>query len=152
MYIRFVVGTEADHHRSLTGIITEARILRDEGGLNPDQAFWLEEMYEWFNTNLPVPPFSSGAWPRDAVSWFRDDASEAIRKMWEIAVLLTENGIPFAYSGRRILARLSIKIPARSSWRNGKTFERCAPSQTERPAAIPLKRMAESAAKFKFFF
>ena len=33
MFIRFVVGGDAEHHQSLTGIITEARLLRDKGGL-----------------------------------------------------------------------------------------------------------------------
>jgi len=54
MLIRFVVGNDADHHRSLTGIITEARILRDKGGLNPDQVSWLEEVYAWFDATLPT--------------------------------------------------------------------------------------------------
>jgi hypothetical protein len=94
MFIRFVVGNDAEHHRSLTGIITEARMLRDKGALNQDQVSWLEEVYAWFNATLPVPPFSFSAWPRDAVTWFRDDAGEAIKKMWEIASLLKEHGVP----------------------------------------------------------
>jgi len=94
MFIRFVVGGDAEHHRSLTGIITEARLLRDNGGLNQDQISWLEEVYKWFNATLPAPPFSSGSWPRDAVCWFRDDVGEAIKKMWEIASLLKEHGVP----------------------------------------------------------
>jgi hypothetical protein len=94
MFIRFVVGSDGEHHRSLTGIITEARILRDKGALNQDQISWLEEAYVWFSANLPVPPFSSGNWPRDAVSWFRDDAAEPIKKMWEIASLLKQHGVP----------------------------------------------------------
>jgi hypothetical protein len=94
MFIRFVVGGDAEHHRSLTGIIAEARLLRDKGALNQDQMSRLEEAYAWFNATLPVPPFSSGNWPRDAVTWFRDDAGEAIKKMWEIASLLKEHGVP----------------------------------------------------------
>jgi hypothetical protein len=94
MFIRFVVGSDAEHHRSLTGIITEARILRDRGALDLDQVSRLEELYEWFSANLPVPPFSSRNWPRDAVSWFRDDAVEPIGRMWEIASLLREHGVP----------------------------------------------------------
>lgn len=35
MFIRFVVGAEGEHHRLLTGIFTEARILRDENKLEP---------------------------------------------------------------------------------------------------------------------
>jgi hypothetical protein len=92
LFIRFVVGGDAEHHRSLTGIITEARLLRDRGGLNQNQISWLEEVYAWFNTT--VPPFSSSSWPRDAVTWFKDDAVEAIRKMWELASLLKEHGVP----------------------------------------------------------
>ena len=94
MFIRFVVGGDGEHHRSLTGIITEARLLRDAGGLNQDQVCWLEDAYVWFNANLPVPPFSSSDWPRDAATLFRDDAGEPITKMWEIASLLKEHGVP----------------------------------------------------------
>jgi hypothetical protein len=63
----------------------EARLLRDRGGLDPHQVSWLEETYAWFNTNLPCPPSSSSNWPKDAVSWFRDNAGEPTRRMWEIA-------------------------------------------------------------------
>jgi hypothetical protein len=94
MYIRFVVGGDGEHHRSLTGLITEARLLRDRGGLDQHQVSWLEETYVWFNANLAVPPFSSSNWPRDAVTWFRHDAGEPIKRMWEIASLLKEHGVP----------------------------------------------------------
>jgi hypothetical protein len=92
MFIRFVVGGDSEHHRSLTGIITEARLLRDRGSLTQAEGDRLEEAYAWFNANLPVPPFSSSNWPRDAVSWFRDDAREPIKRMWEITALLKEHG------------------------------------------------------------
>ena len=62
------------------------------GGLSEDEA--LEEAYVWFNSNLPVPPFSSSNWPRDAVTWFRDGAGEPIARIWEIASLLKEHGVP----------------------------------------------------------
>jgi len=94
VFIRFVVGHDAEHHRFLTGIITEARLLRDRGGLDQYQEAWLEESYEWFEANLPVPPFSSSGWPKDAVTWFRDNAGEPIQKMWEIVSLLKEQGVP----------------------------------------------------------
>jgi hypothetical protein len=81
VFIRFVVGGDRDHHRCLTGLITEARLLRDRGGLSPHEIAWLEDEYEWFNANLPVPPYSSSRWPRDAVAWFRDDAGERITRM-----------------------------------------------------------------------
>ena len=93
MCVRFVVGQDGEHHRSLTGIITEARLLRDKGRLEEDQVTWLEDAYDWFRANLPVPPFSSSTWPTDAVSRFREDAREAIDKMWDIASLLKEYGV-----------------------------------------------------------
>jgi hypothetical protein len=94
MYIRFVVGHDGEDHRSLTGLIAEARLLRDRDDLDQYQIAWLEDTYDWFNEYLPCPPFSSSTWPRDAVSWFKDDAGESIRRMWELAALLQQHGIP----------------------------------------------------------
>ncbi len=58
------------------------------------ETFRLEEAYRWLDANLPVPPFSAGNWPKDAVAWFKNDAGEPIEKMWEIANLLKEHGVP----------------------------------------------------------
>ena len=93
-YIRFVVGNHDDDHRWLTGIITEARLLRDRAGLHPHEVERLEQIYEWFNTNLPRPPFSTSAWPRNTASWFKDSAGPPIEKMWEIVALLKEHSVP----------------------------------------------------------
>lgn len=74
MFLRFVVGGDDEHHRILTSLVTEARLLRDRGHLAVYEAERLESIYEWFNRNLPCPPFSSSGWTRDAVSWFKDSA------------------------------------------------------------------------------
>lgn len=94
MFVRFVVGRDNEDHRWLTGIITEARILRDADQLDPYQVEWLEQTYAWLNENLPCPPFSSSNWPEDVVTWFKDEAGEPIKKMWEIISLLKERGVP----------------------------------------------------------
>jgi hypothetical protein len=94
MFIRFVVGSEHEDHRWLTGIVTEARLLRDRGELERHQAVWLERTYEWLNDHLPCPPFSSSGWGPEAISWFKDDAGPPIKKMWEIVAFLREHGIP----------------------------------------------------------
>jgi len=52
------------------------------------------ESYAWFNENLPVPPFDASRWPRDVVAWFKDDAGESVRRMWEIVSLLRDHDIP----------------------------------------------------------
>lgn len=93
MFIRFVVGADDEHHRRLTGIFTEARILRDDDQLSPDEERWLETIYDWFNTNLPQPPFSSGTFPLDAVAWFKAESVEHISHMWDIVAILREHGL-----------------------------------------------------------
>jgi hypothetical protein len=94
MFLRFVVGGDGEHHRELTGIVTEARLLRDQGHLSAAEDARLEETYDWFNHNLPVPPFSTQSWPRDVVAWFKDDARDAIHRMWDLVALLEEHGRP----------------------------------------------------------
>jgi hypothetical protein len=93
MFLRFVVGRDDDHHRLLTGLITEARLLRERGALATHEVEWLEGIYDWFNGNLPCPPFASAGWPCDSVSWFKDSAEEAIVRMRELAVLLESHGL-----------------------------------------------------------
>jgi hypothetical protein len=83
-----------EHHRVLTGIITEARLLRDDGRLSGPDAARLDAAYAWFNDHLPDPPFEDGLWPRDAVAWFKDDAGEPVSRMWEIVSLLRDHGSP----------------------------------------------------------
>jgi hypothetical protein len=92
MFIRFVVGADDEHHRLLTGLVTEARLLREKGELAAYEAERLEETYEWLNTNLPCPPFSSSDWSRDAVTWFKDSAHASIERMRELTVLLESHG------------------------------------------------------------
>ena len=94
MFLRFVVGSDGEHHRELTGIVTEARFLRDEGRLTPEEDARLEESYDWLNDHLPVPPFSTRSWPGDVVAWFKDDAGEAIRRMWDLVALVEDHGRP----------------------------------------------------------
>ena len=94
MFIRFVVGSDRQHHRELTGVITEARLVRDDDRLSSEEVARLEDAYDWFNENLPVPPFSTSAWPKDVVAWFRDDAAEPIRRMWDVVALLEDHGRP----------------------------------------------------------
>jgi hypothetical protein len=91
-FIRFVVGGDDEDHRVLSGLISEARLLRDQGYLSKQEDEFLEDVYVWFNSNLPCPPFSSAGWSRDAVTWFKDSANDSIRKIRELAVLLERHG------------------------------------------------------------
>ena len=45
MFVRFVVGTDAENAAWLTGAIAEARLLLDRGDLYDYEAAWLEETF-----------------------------------------------------------------------------------------------------------
>jgi hypothetical protein len=93
MFVRFVVGNARERHWLLTGVITEARILRDDGRLEAYEAQALEKAYEWLNLHVSCHPFSSSNWPRAAVCWFKDDAGDTVRRMWEIVSILREHDV-----------------------------------------------------------
>ena len=94
MFIRFVVGADDEIHRMLTGVITEARILRDENKLHSYEEEWLEDIYDWFNSHLPHPPFSTAKFPRDVVTWFRSESSDFIARMWDIVAIIESHDVP----------------------------------------------------------
>jgi hypothetical protein len=95
VFVRFVVGTDADNGFWLTGLFTIAREMRDCRELYRYESEWLEEVFDWFNVNLPCPPFAknlrSGKWSQDAVCWFCDDAGEPLQRMWDLVALLREH-------------------------------------------------------------
>lgn len=93
MYIRFVVGGDRDDHRHLDGIVSEAQRLRKTGALSVHEEAWLEEHFHWLNIHLPVPPYRESNWPRFAAAWFKDSATDPIRRMRAIAALLEQHGL-----------------------------------------------------------
>ncbi len=101
IYVRFVVGAARENPYLLTGAITMASLLRDEGQLQPYEVEAVDEAFAWFNEHLPCPPFGanlkSGVWTPNAVAWFKDSATEPIRQMWDIVALLRDQGIPVQF-------------------------------------------------------
>jgi len=98
MYLRFVQGADSEDARWLTGVITAARVLRDDARLEPHQIDVVNESFDWFNAHVPCPPFQeklkSGKWSADAVAWFLPEATEAIQRMWELVAVLKDHGMP----------------------------------------------------------
>ena len=94
MFLRFVVGSDGEDHRQLTGLFAEARLLRDRGALTTYEAELLQSTYDWFNEHLPRPPFRSAGWSREAVSWFKDSALTPIHQMRTLAALLESHDMP----------------------------------------------------------
>ncbi len=98
MFLRFVVGSDSDNAAWLTGIFTITRILDDDGALYPHESERLSALFDWFNENLPCPPFgqklATGDWTRNAVAWFRPEAKSVISRMWDLVAILREHGVP----------------------------------------------------------
>ena len=101
MFLRFVVGADAESTWWLTGVITIAKGLQVDGKLYQYESEWLEQIFAWFNDQLPCPPFGDkfrdGEWTDDAVCWFRDEAGEPLARMWDIVALLREHGVPVRF-------------------------------------------------------
>ena len=93
MYIRFVVGTEKERIDTLHGPFTEAKILRDSQLLHGFEVDRINEIFLWFNEQLPCPPFEQSSWPKNAVTWFKTSAQKFISRMYDIQAILNEHGI-----------------------------------------------------------
>jgi hypothetical protein len=93
MFIRFVVGSESDSPRIQNGLFTEAAYLKKKGLLESYQVSQVNEIFAFFNTNLPCPPFSKKNWSIDAISWFKDTATDYIDKMRDLTIILEENNL-----------------------------------------------------------
>ncbi len=96
MYIRFVVGNDDEDHRWLTGMITEARMLRDRGELESYETERHEGIFCWLNENFPCPPFEADPQLKKGACRFKPSARDAISKIWEVVNLLKEHDVPFA--------------------------------------------------------
>ena len=96
MFVRFVAGADTENAFRLEGIIMAASELIDLGMLDKNEAQWLQEVFAWFNKNLPCPPFRrklrSGEWTKNAVCWFHDRAGEPLKRIWDIVAILEEHG------------------------------------------------------------
>lgn len=127
-FIRFVVGADDEDADRLDGLFVMSRQLRDRGRLEPHEVEWLDQIYEWFNDQLPCPPFSRCRYPTDAVSWFRASAQRFVGRMWDLAALLREHGEPVRMlkteSPGTIIFLDDYQIVARP-WRRRKLQFRC---------------------------
>lgn len=90
-YIRFQTSQPAMHSSWPLGIFRAADVLRELAEGEDAAVSWIEEAYDWFNTNLPVPPREKID-PR-AVFWFRTDAAACIAESWKLTAAFCEAGL-----------------------------------------------------------
>ncbi len=91
-YIRFVteqLDPDSGRHQ---GLFQAAFALRQRGAFSETEEAHLKEIREWFNEHLEKPTaFSRAKRPHAvnrAISWFKDTATEHIKRMYEFAAVL----------------------------------------------------------------
>jgi hypothetical protein len=96
MFIRFVVEDLDPDSGRRQGLFQAARSLRESGVLNGPDHERLESIRDWFNENLKRPTrLAVSARPHSkaqALSWYRDTATQHIAKMREFQEVLERYG------------------------------------------------------------
>lgn len=98
MYLRFVSPVPASRGRGQYGLFSIAGwIIHDPE--TPEHARGpIQEMLDWFNTNLPAPHYrhfavkSRKRWYDEGICWFRADAQDMVANANLLAALLNQEG------------------------------------------------------------
>ena len=96
MFVRFVIhALDADSGRR-QGLFQALGPLQQDSRLSPAQRALLDDTYAWFRVNLEVPDrlarSSAHHAHKAALGWFKDGATDHIRRMRVLAQLLAEHG------------------------------------------------------------
>jgi hypothetical protein len=98
VFVRFVVHEIDSNSGRRQGLFQAVRGLEDSGALNIQDAKRLDAIRGWFNEHLEKPTrlaISSRHRGRaQALSWFKDTATNHIAKMRELAKMLERYGVP----------------------------------------------------------
>jgi hypothetical protein len=94
-YIRFESELPLARNRARLGLFRAAGILEDTTELPDYTQDLLRESLRWFNENLKVPRL--GSYRGKAVFWFRTDAEELLKRVWELVALLNHEGLFVRY-------------------------------------------------------
>src|SRR5688572_23770581 len=97
MFIRFVIANMDVDSGRRQGLFQAADELRATGAMSESDEQRLKQVEEWFDANLAIPKrLSISAKPRrkaQAISWFRDTATDHITQMREFKRLLESYGV-----------------------------------------------------------
>jgi hypothetical protein len=97
MFIRFVTAQIDSASGRRQGLFQAAKALRETGALNGPDHKHLEYLRSWFNERLEKPTrlavSSRSHRKAQAISWFKDTATEHIAKMRELKEVLERYGI-----------------------------------------------------------
>jgi hypothetical protein len=91
-FLRFSVTAHCDRSGQRSGIFVAAGLYEDDFAdeLAPSQRDTLATLLNWFSHNLPMPPLDEDR----AVFFFKSDATDCARRIWELVHLLRDLGSP----------------------------------------------------------
>ncbi|QDV45790.1 hypothetical protein Enr13x_56910 [Stieleria neptunia] len=90
-YIRFQTQLRCCNTGRPAGIFVAAGRIEDRTTLPDATRDRLREVLIWFNRNLTVPALDESDWR--CLFWFRSDSQPVIRRLWELAYLLEDEGV-----------------------------------------------------------
>lgn len=92
-YLRFVIGRRDEDSQVQKGIFQAAALSLEWGDITGSDADDLKSILEWFGENLERPSSFRRDKLRLGICWFKTDAGEHIRRIWQMAGILERNGI-----------------------------------------------------------
>lgn len=97
MFVRFVIKDIDRRSGRRQGLFQAAKTLRESGALNGPDFERLEAIRAWFNEHLERPTrMAVSSRPHaktQAISWFRDTATQHIAQMREFQTVLERHGL-----------------------------------------------------------
>ncbi len=98
MYLRFVINKHDKISQKPQGFFQAVYTLRDEGRLTLEELKRADQVFRWFDKNLPTPKRFSRSRKRSAyakaISWFKPSAHEMIKRMQDLADILYTHDVP----------------------------------------------------------
>lgn len=89
IYIRFVIVDKDNDSNQAQGLFAAMGELEEQNLLYQWELEIKKDIYAWFNANLKVPSVLSGHYSKvQAISWFKDSATEHIESMRRYSQIL----------------------------------------------------------------
>lgn len=92
-YVRFVIGRKDEDSHVEQGIFQAAALAIEWQEITGPDVDELNELRMWFSDNLEKPTSFGRDKLRRGICWFKTDAKEHIRRIWEMVQILERNGI-----------------------------------------------------------
>jgi len=92
-FIRFVIGRKDEDSHVEQGVFQAVALAIEWQDIKGNDADELNALRRWFSENLEKPSSFGRYKLRRRICWFKTDATEHIRRIWEMVQILERNGI-----------------------------------------------------------